>query len=49
MGILAMTSKIYIVINYSASKKLSKKQNRQNLEKINWRIGENKFEKRSYE
>ena len=29
-----------------ASKKLSKKQNKQNLEKINWRIGENKFEKR---
>ena len=29
-----------------ASKKSSKKQNKQNLEKINWRIGENKFEKR---
>jgi hypothetical protein len=23
--------------------------NKQNLEKINWRIGENKFEKRSHE
>ena len=32
-----------------ASKKLSKEQNKQNLEKINWRIGENKLEKRSHE
>ena len=27
----------------------SKKKDKQNLEKINWRIGENKFEKRSHE
>ena len=32
-----------------AWKKLSKKQNKQNLKKINSRIGENKFEKRSHE
>ena len=28
-----------------ASKKSSRKQTKQNLEKINWRIGENRFEK----
>ena len=25
------------------------KKNKQNMEKINWRIGENRFEKRSHE
>ena len=29
--------------------KSSKKQDKQNLEKINWRIGENKSKKRSHE
>jgi hypothetical protein len=32
-----------------ASKESSKKQNKQNLEKINWRIGENKLEKKFHE
>ena len=34
---------------YSLEPTLKKSSKKQNLEKINWRIGENKFEKRSHE
>ena len=46
--IKSVSSTIYKLFR-TRLKKIKQKQNKQNLEKINWRIGENRFEKRSHE